>query len=109
MSRTVDGSPTSSGPIRPNRTIRPAMLRPTPSFNVIGGTLRRVAATGDPVSVGVCGPSVVMAIRFTSFLEPGPGTGINDPVQQVDEQIRTEDCERDDQEHALHQRVVVVV
>jgi hypothetical protein len=60
MSRTADGSPTTSGPTSPNKTIRPVSARPIASFKVIGGRTRRRRTA----SAGSGDAEVVITIRL---------------------------------------------
>src|SRR5665647_1838639 len=109
MSLILPGSPTRNGQTKPKMMMEPARTSPVTSFGVRDGNSWRPPRRLDPATA-MAGSRVVIEVTMKPFcLSPSPSARIDNRVQKVDDQVRTENRECDDQEDALHERIVVVL
>src|SRR5690606_5405818 len=91
------------GPITASRTKNASMPRPVAALGLATKRNRRRRAAAD--AAGAVASRLLMGMAIASGLLAG--SGVQGQVRQVREQVGDQHGERDDQEDALHQRVVL--
>src|ERR1035437_2844887 len=90
MSLMVPGSPTRYGPAKPKMIMEPARTSPAISLGVRDGNNCRPPRRLDPATA-MAGSRVVIEVTIKPFcLCPSPSARIDDRVQKVDDQVRTD-------------------